>query len=71
MRQFTYIEPITTTFYMAGQTIMFINGVCRLVDPSPTQLDWLDMMIKSSLIIETTSKKKTKPSKRAAQKKDG
>jgi hypothetical protein len=70
MRQFTYKEPITTTFHAAGQTVSFINGVCELVDPTPIQLGVLDQIIEQKLAIETTpGKKKSKPSKRAAKKK--
>ena len=70
-REFTYFDPITATFYMGGQTITFTDGVCRLADPSPEQLDWLKKYMSYKYITETTPKKKTKPSKRAAKKKRG
>ena len=77
MRHFTLTETVTTTFYMAGQTVAFIDGVCHLVNPSPIQLSWLSEKIKQNMIVETTivettsDKKKTKPSKPAAKKKRG
>ena len=79
MREFAIVEPASanflvhgmTTFYMGGQTIAFVNSVCRLDDPSPVQLAWLDEQIKDKLIVETTPKKKIKPSQRTAKKKGG
>ena len=78
MREFKYTvwehggaESITTTHYMAGQTVAFTNGICKLVDPSPIQLAWLDEKIGQKVIVETTPKKKAKPSKPAAKKKRG
>ena len=72
MREFTYFKPITTTFHMGGQTITFIEGVCRLDDPSEVQLDWLKKYISYKWITETTpDKKKIKLGKRATKKKRG
>ncbi len=73
MRQFklTFSDPITTTFHMAGQTLPFVNGICDVVEPTPAQLGWLDEQIKHKMIVETTPKKKIKPSKQAAKKKGG
>ena len=65
------VNPITTTFHMAGQTLLFVKGICDVVDPSPVQLAWLDEQIKKKLVVETTPEKKRKPSKRAAKKKRG
>jgi hypothetical protein len=80
MREFTYIDSITITFHAAGETVSFINGVCRLDNPSPIQLGLLDEKIAKGSVSETTpfqiieptpDKKKSKPSKRAAKKKGG
>lgn len=71
MRQFTHKDSKTTTFHMGGETLSFVKGICDVVEPTAGQLGWLDKKINEKLVVETTPKKKIKPSKQAAKKKGG